>query len=165
MGNTASENGYQPPVWKWDQKVAENLPILIARCRCDPRQRVTRGRASASIVFAGNPERTKSTILFEELLEKGIDAAEYDAYIIDITEGDLEINPNSKILALLDNLRPATRVFESGSILLYLAVSLESFTQRACQAYRGLNWLFWQMGSAPMLGGGFGHFYAYALKN
>jgi GST-like protein len=128
------------------------------------------GKHPHQLYSLATPNGQKVTILFEELLEKGIDAAEYDAYIIDITEGEqfssgfVDINPNSKIPALLDNsTTPATRVFESGSILLYLAEKFGEFlpTEPAKRA-ECLNWLFWQMGSAPMLGGGFGHFYSYA---
>lgn len=108
--------------------------------------------------------------MFEELLEKGIKEAEYDAWLINIMEGDqfssgfVEVNPNSKIPALLDRSEnPAVRVFESGSILVYLAEKFGAFlpTDRARRT-ETMNWLFWQMASAPILGGGFGHFYAYA---
>ncbi len=108
--------------------------------------------------------------MFEELLEKGIREAEYDAWLIQIMEGDqfssgfVDVNPNSKIPALLDRSEdPAVRVFESGSILFYLAEKFGAFlpTERARRT-ETMNWLFWQMASAPILGGGFGHFYAYA---
>jgi GST-like protein len=108
--------------------------------------------------------------MLEELLALGVKDAEYDAYLINILEGDqfssgfVDINPNSKIPALLDRSEePAVRVFESGSILVYLAEKFGKFlpTDRAARA-ETLNWLFWQMGAAPYLGGGFGHFYAYA---
>ncbi len=112
----------------------------------------------------------KVTILLEELLALGHTGAEYDAWLIDIGEGDqfgsgfVEINPNSKIPALLDRSGPTPiRVFESGSILLYLAEKFGGFLPKDLAARtETLNWLFWQMGSAPYLGGGFGHFYAYA---
>lgn len=116
------------------------------------------------------PNGVKVTILFEELLELGIKEAEYDAYYISILEGDqftsgfVEINPNSKIPALLDkNDGNPVRVFESGSILYYLATKFNKFlpTDLSKRA-EVMNWLFWQMGSVPYLGGGFGHFYAYA---
>jgi GSH-dependent disulfide-bond oxidoreductase len=112
----------------------------------------------------------KVTILLEELLALGKSDAEYDAFLINIGEGDqfssgfVEINPNSKIPALLDvSTTPPTRVFESGAILVYLAEKYGAFlpTQPAARA-ECMSWLFWQMGSAPYLGGGFGHFYAYA---
>ncbi|MEC9084660.1 MAG: glutathione-dependent disulfide-bond oxidoreductase, partial [Pseudomonadota bacterium] len=108
--------------------------------------------------------------MFEELLEKGIKEAEYDAWLIRITEGDqfssgfVKVNPNSKIPAMLDrSVDPAIRVFESGSILFYLAEKFDAFLPRdPAKRTETMNWLFWQMGSAPFLGGGFGHFYAYA---
>ena len=116
------------------------------------------------------PNGVKATVMFEELLEAGHGDAEYDAWLIDISSGDqfgsgfVEINPNSKIPALLDRSEnPAVRVFESGSILLYLAEKFGALLPRERAARtESLNWLFWQMGSGPYLGGGFGHFYAYA---
>jgi len=116
------------------------------------------------------PNGIKVTILLEELLALGHSGAEYDAWLIRINEGDqfssgfVDINPNSKIPALLDrSVEPAVRVFESGSILVYLAEKFGAFlaTDLATRT-ETLNWLFWQMGAAPYLGGGFGHFYAYA---
>ena len=172
MGNTASENGYQPPkVWKWDQESGgkfANINRPEAGATHDKELPV--GEHPHQLYSLATPNGQKVTILFEELLEKGISAAEYDAYIIDITEGEqfssgfVEINPNSKIPALLDkSTPPATRVFESGSILLYLAEKFGEFLPtEPTKRTECLNWLFWQMGSAPMLGGGFGHFYAYA---
>ncbi len=118
----------------------------------------------------GTPNGVKVTILLEELLALGHAGAEYDAWLIKIGDGDqfgsgfVEINPNSKIPALLDRSGPKpVRVFESGSILLYLAEKFSAYlpTEVAART-ETLNWLFWQMGSAPYLGGGFGHFYAYA---
>ncbi|MAQ15039.1 MAG: glutathione-dependent disulfide-bond oxidoreductase [Sandaracinus sp.] len=116
------------------------------------------------------PNGVKATVMFEELLEAGHGDAEYDAWLIDISSGDqfgsgfVAINPNSKIPALLDRSEdPAVRVFESGSILLYLAEKFGALLPRERAARtESLNWLFWQMGSGPYLGGGFGHFYAYA---
>lgn len=118
----------------------------------------------------GTPNGVKITVMLEELLELGHRDAAYDAWRIDISAGDqfssgfVAVNPNSKIPALLDrSTSPATRVFESGSILLYLADKFGSFLPAGHQQRTEvLNWLFWQMGSAPFLGGGFGHFYAYA---
>jgi GST-like protein len=112
----------------------------------------------------------KVTAMLEELLALGKSGAEYDAYLIRIIEGDqfgsgfVEINPNSKIPALLDrSTTPPTRVFESGAILVYLAEKFDAFLPKDSPARAEcLSWLFWQMGSAPYLGGGFGHFYAYA---
>jgi len=118
----------------------------------------------------GTPNGVKVTILLEELLALGHSGAEYDAWLIRIEEGDqfgsgfVEINPNSKIPALLDcDFAKPIRVFESGAILLYLAEKFDSFIPRTLAGRtETMNWLFWQMGSAPYLGGGFGHFYAYA---
>lgn len=123
------------------------------------------------------PNGVKVSIMFEELLEKGISEAEYDAYPINIMEGDqfssgfVEINPNSKIPALIDHSathidgsakEQPLRIFESGAILIHLAEKFNSFLPQGAAKAECLSWLFWQMGSAPFLGGGFGHFYAYA---
>ena len=119
------------------------------------------------------PNGVKVTIMLEELIEAGIDAAEYDAYTINIMEGDqfgsgfVDINPNSKIPALIDNSGISSgekpiRIFESGAILMHLAEKFDSFLPKGAAKAECLSWLFWQMGSAPFLGGGFGHFYAYA---
>ena len=119
------------------------------------------------------PNGVKVTIMLEELIEKGITAAEYDAYPINIMEGEqfssgfVDINPNSKIPALIDNSgdKPV-RIFESGAILVHLAEKFDAFLpsgpDQAAEKAEVMSWLFWQMGSAPFLGGGFGHFYAYA---
>jgi GST-like protein len=128
------------------------------------------GKHPMQLYSLATPNGVKVTILLEELLALGHSGAEYDAWLIRINEGEqfssgfVEINPNSKIPALLDrSTEPATRVFESGSILLYLAEKFGAFlpTDPAGRT-ETLNWLFWQMGAAPYLGGGFGHFYAYA---
>ncbi|MDD0977179.1 glutathione-dependent disulfide-bond oxidoreductase [Pseudomonas fontis] len=128
------------------------------------------GKQPLQLYSLATPNGVKVTILLEELLALGHSGAEYDAWLIRITEGEqfssgfVEVNPNSKIPALLDTTAsPAIRVFESGSILLYLAEKFGEFlpTDLAGRT-ETLNWLFWQMGSAPYLGGGFGHFYAYA---
>src|SRR6202012_3833543 len=128
------------------------------------------GRHPLQLYSLATPNGQKVTILLEELLALGHSGAEYDAWLIDIGEGDqfssgfVEINPNSKIPALLDRSEnPPVRVFESGAILIYLAEKFGAFlpTERAKRA-ECLSWLMWQMGSAPFLGGGFGHFYAYA---
>ena len=170
-----SENqpaGYEPPeVWTWESEnggafASTNRPI--AGPTHDKELPV--GKHPLQLHSLGTPNGIKVTILLEELLAAGHSGAEYDAWYIDIGEGDqfgngfVGINPNSKIPALLDTTTdPATRVFESGSILLYLAEKFGAFLP-AYHAGRTecLNWLFWQMGSAPYLGGGFGHFYAYA---
>ncbi|UTL79363.1 glutathione-dependent disulfide-bond oxidoreductase [Pseudomonas putida] len=128
------------------------------------------GKHPLQLYSLATPNGVKVTILLEELLALGHSGAEYDAWLIRIGEGDqfssgfVEVNPNSKIPALLDrSVEPAVRVFESGSILLYLAEKFAAFLPKDLPARTEcLNWLFWQMGSAPYLGGGFGHFYAYA---
>lgn len=167
-----SANEYHPPkIWQWDQESGgkfANINRPVAGATHDKSLPV--GRHQHQLYSLATPNGQKVTILFEELLEKNIEAAEYDAYTIDISEGEqfssgfVEVNPNSKIPALLDvSTQPATRVFESGSILLYLAEKFGEFLPTdPAKRTECLNWLFWQMGSAPMLGGGFGHFYAYA---
>ncbi|MFK5998234.1 MAG: glutathione-dependent disulfide-bond oxidoreductase [Rhodobacterales bacterium] len=163
---------YTPPkVWKWDAgnggKFA-NINRPTAGATHDHILPV--GKHPLQLYSLATPNGVKVTIMLEELLALGIQDAEYDAYLIDIGEGEqfgsgfVEISPNSKIPALMDHsTTPPTRVFESGSILLYLAEKFGAFipTDAAGRA-ESLNWLFWQMGSAPFLGGGFGHFYAYA---
>ncbi|MDA8789539.1 glutathione-dependent disulfide-bond oxidoreductase [Pseudomonadales bacterium] len=128
------------------------------------------GEHPLQLYSVGTPNGVKVTVLLEELLALGHKGAEYDAYLINIIAGDqfgsgfVDINPNSKIPALLDqSTSPGTRVFESGAILVYLAEKFDAFlpTEPAARA-ECMSWLFWQMGSAPFLGGGFGHFYAYA---
>ncbi len=131
------------------------------------------GKHPLQLHSLATPNGVKVTIMLEELIEKGIADAEYDAYPINIMEGDqfssgfVAINPNSKIPAMLDNsVTDATgkpiRIFESGAILLYLAEKFDCFLPTGVAKAECLSWLFWQMGSAPFLGGGFGHFYAYA---
>lgn len=128
------------------------------------------GKHPLQLYSLATPNGVKVTILLEELLALGHAGAEYDAWLIRIGEGDqfssgfVQVNPNSKIPALLDrSVEPPVRVFESGSILLYLAEKFDAFLPKAPAARTEcLNWLFWQMGSAPYLGGGFGHFYVYA---
>lgn len=167
-----SDPTYTPPkVWKWEQGnggrfASINRPIAGATHDKD----LPVGEHPFQLYSLATPNGVKATIMFEELLEKGIKEAEYDAWLIQIMEGDqfssgfVEVNPNSKIPALLDRSEdPAVRVFESGSILFYLAEKFGAFlpTDRTRRA-ETMNWLFWQMASAPILGGGFGHFYAYA---
>ena len=167
-----SKAPYVPPkVWKNDapsggQFASINRPI--AGPTHDKTLPV--GKHPLQLYSLATPNGVKVTILLEELLALGHSDAEYDAWLIRINEGDqfssgfVEINPNSKIPALLDrSSEPPTRVFESGSILLYLAEKFGAFlpTDPAGRT-ETLNWLFWQMGAAPYLGGGFGHFYAYA---
>jgi GST-like protein len=164
--------GYVPPkVWTWDapsggQFANINRPISGATSEKD----LPVGKHPLQLYSMGTPNGVKVTILLEELLAAGHAGAEYDAWLINIRDGDqfgsgfVEINPNSKIPALLDRSEdPPVRLFESGSILFYLAEKFGAFlpTARATRA-ETMNWLMWQMGAAPYLGGGFGHFYAYA---
>ncbi len=164
---------YVPPkVWTWDQPsggqfASTNRPIAGAT---HDRQ-LPVGEHPLQLYSLGTPNGQKVSILLEELLAAGHKGAEYDAWYIDIMEGDqfgsgfVEVNPNSKIPALLDRTdatRPQ-RVFESGSILLYLAEKFGAFLPAdPAKRTEALSWLFWQMGSAPFLGGGFGHFFVYA---
>lgn len=164
---------YVPPqVWTWDQSNGGQFASInrpVAGSTHDKELPV--GKHPLQLYSLGTPNGQKVTILLEELLALGHQGAEYDAWLIKISDGDqfgsgfVEINPNSKIPALLDRSGPKPiRVFESGSILLYLAEKFGSAflpTEQPARA-EALSWLFWQMGSAPFLGGGFGHFYAYA---
>src|SRR5690554_5762136 len=167
-----SNDTYTPPrVWTWDKdnggKFASiNRPIAGPTHDKD----LPRGKHPLQLYSLGTPNGVKVTILLEELLAAGKTEAEYDAWYINIGEGDqfssgfVEINPNSKIPALLDtSANPPIRVFESGAILLYLAEKYSAFIPQGTAARAEcLSWLFWNIGSAPFLGGGFGHFYAYA---
>ena len=163
---------YEPPqVWKWEREnggrfASINRPVSGATHE----KELPRGKHPHQLYSLATPNGVKVTIMLEELLAAGHAGAEYDAYIINIREGDqfgsgfVAINPNSKIPALVDYSTPKpTRVFESGSILLYLADKFGAFVpEDPSDRAECLSWLFWQMGSAPYLGGGFGHFYAYA---
>ncbi|WP_278350524.1 glutathione-dependent disulfide-bond oxidoreductase [Marinobacter nauticus] len=167
-----SDPTYTPPkVWKWDPNNGgkfSNINRPIAGPTHEKELPV--GEHPFQLYSLATPNGVKATVMFEELLEKGIKEAEYDAWLIRITEGDqfssgfVKVNPNSKIPAMLDrSVDPAIRVFESGSILFYLAEKFDAFLPRdPAKRTETMNWLFWQMGSAPFLGGGFGHFYAYA---
>jgi len=167
-----SDTAYTPPkVWKWDQENGGRF-ASINRPIAGPthEKELPVGRHPLQLYSLGTPNGVKVTIMLEELLALDHEGAEYDAWLIDIGKGDqfgsgfVKVNPNSKIPALLDrSTDPATRVFESGSILVYLAEKFGAFLP-ADHARRTetFNWLFWQMGSAPFVGGGFGHFYAYA---
>ncbi|MFD1803710.1 glutathione-dependent disulfide-bond oxidoreductase [Mixta tenebrionis] len=167
-----SEKNYQPPkVWKWDREGAGSWAKInrpIAGATHDAQLPV--GKHPLQLYSMGTPNGQKVTILLEELLALGESGAEYDAHLIRIGEGDqfssgfVAVNPNSKIPALLDRSEtPAVRVFESGAILLYLAEKFGRFLpQERAARTETLNWLFWLQGSAPYLGGGFGHFYHYA---
>lgn len=167
-----SDNEYIPPnVWTWDAhsggKFANiNRPIAGSTHE----KELPIGQHPLQLYSLATPNGVKVTILLEELLALGKTDAEYDAWLINISEGDqfgsgfTEINPNSKIPALLDqSTTPPTRVFESGAIMVYLAEKFDAFLPKETAARAEcMSWLFWQMGSAPFLGGGFGHFYAYA---
>ena len=165
-------NQYVPPkVWTWEkghggQFANINRPISGPTHE----KELPVGRHPFQLYSQGTPNGQKVTIMFEELLEKGHKDAEYDAWLIRIGEGEqfgsgfVKVNPNSKIPALVDRSGPKPiRIFESGAILLYLAEKFGEFlpTTQPARA-ETLSWLFWQMGAAPFLGGGFGHFYAYA---
>jgi len=164
--------GYTPPkVWTWNQENGGQFASInrpIAGATHDKPLPV--GKHPFQLYSLATPNGVKVTVLLEELLAAGHKGAEYDAWLIKIGDGDqfgsgfVEVNPNSKIPALMDHSgEKPLRVFESGSILLHLAEKFKAFIpidpsgRAEC-----LNWLFWQMGSAPYLGGGFGHFYAYA---
>ena len=167
----SDKSTYEPPkVWTWDKENGgqfskTNRPIAGATHD----KELPRGEHPLQLHSLATPNGVKVTVMLEELLALGKDA-EYDAYKIDITKGDqfgsgfVEVNPNSKIPALLDySTTPPQRVFESGSILLYLAEKFDALLPKdPRERTEALSWLFWQMGSAPYLGGGFGHFYAYA---
>jgi GST-like protein len=163
---------YVPPkVWTWN-KASGGRFANINRPIAGPthEKELPVGKHPMQLYSLGTPNGQKVTIMLEELLALGHKGAEYDAWLIKIGDGDqfgsgfVAINPNSKIPALMDRSGPKPiRVFESGSILLYLAEKFGAFLpQDVAARTETLNWLFWQMGSAPYLGGGFGHFYAYA---
>ena len=163
---------YVPPkVWTWEQPnggtfASTNRPIAGATHDAE----LPRGKHPFQLYSMGTPNGVKVTVMFEELLAAGHTGAEYDAWLISIGKGDqfgsgfVDINPNSKIPALVDYSGDAPlRVFESGSILVHLAEKFGAFLPSDLAARTEcMNWLFWQMGSAPYLVGGFGHFYAYA---
>lgn len=166
----AEKSSYTPPkVWQWNQKEGAevsklNRPIAGATHE----KTLPKGRHPLQLYSMGTPNGQKVTIMLEELLEKGVKEAEYDAHLIRIGEGDqfssgfVAVNPNSKIPALLDTTNNQ-RVFESGAIVLYLAEKFGHFLPKdAAKRTEALNWLFWLQGAAPYLGGGFGHFYHYA---
>ena len=165
-------SNYLPPkVWTWDSENGGafskiNRPIAGATHE----KPLPVGKHPLQLHSLATPNGVKVTVMLEELLALGFKGAEYDAYLIRITEGDqfgsgfVDINPNSKIPALIDNsLATPVRIFESGAILMYLAEKFDALLPKEMpQRAECLSWLFWQMGSAPYLGGGFGHFYAYA---
>ncbi len=164
-------NSYTPPkVWTWDKEnggkfASTNRPIAGATHD----KELPVGTHPFQLYSLATPNGQKVTIMFEELLAAGHTGAEYDAWLIKIGDGDqfgsgfVDINPNSKIPALMDRSGDTpVRVFESAAILMHLAEKFDAFLGAPENRAEMLNWLFWQMGSAPYLGGGFGHFYAYA---
>jgi len=163
---------YIPPkIWTWERDSGGKFSnINRPTAGATHEKSLPKGKHPLQLYSLGTPNGVKVTVMLEELLALGKREAEYDAWLIDISEGDqfssgfVEINPNSKIPALMDHsASPAIRVFESGAILMYLAEKFGAFLpQEAAVKAECLSWLFWQMGSAPYLGGGFGHFYAYA---
>ncbi|MBS9403243.1 glutathione-dependent disulfide-bond oxidoreductase [Halomonas sp. TRM85114] len=168
----SQDNDYTPPaVWTWE-KASGGQFASINRPIAGPThdQSLPVGKHPFQLYSMATPNGVKVTVMFEELLALGHTNAEYDAWLIKIGDGDqfgsgfVEVNPNSKIPALMDHrANPPIRVFESGSILLYLAETFDEFLpHEPATRTETLNWLFWQMGSGPFLGGGFGHFYAYA---
>src|SRR4029078_10286884 len=167
----ADPSAYTPPkVWTWNKESGGRFPAInrpIAGATHDKELPV--GRHPFQLYSLATPNGVKVTVMFEELLAAGHSGAEYDAWLIRIDgnqfgSGFVAVNPNSKIPALMDRSGPTPiRLFESGAILVHLAEKFGAFLPAGGQARAEcLSWLFWQMGSAPFLGGGFGHFYAYA---
>ena len=166
------QTSYTPPaVWTWNMQSGgkfANINRPVAGPTHD--QALPVGKHPLQLYSLATPNGMKAAVMLEELLALGHSGAEYDAWPIQITEGDqfssgfVKANPNSKIPVLVDHSTPApTRIFESGSILLYLAEKFRALLPTSPQErVEAMNWLFWQVGSAPYLGGGFGHFYAYA---
>lgn len=168
----SDDASYVPPkVWRWEAEsggtwAGINRPVAGATHE----QVLPTGRHPLQLYSLATPNGQKATIMLEELLALGEQGAEYDAHLIDIGDGDqfgsgfVAINPNSKIPVMVDtSVEPTQRVFESGSILLYLAEKFGHFLgTSASQRTEILSWLFWQVGSGPYVGGGFGHFYNYA---
>ena len=167
-----NDTSYTPPkVWAWEKEnggqfASINRPIAGATHE----KPLAIGQHPLQLYSLATPNGVKVTVLLEELLALGHTGAEYDAWLIEISKGDqfgsgfVAVNPNSKIPAMMDHsVTPPVRLFESGAILLYLADKFGAFIPNDPAARAEcLNWLFWQMGSAPYLGGGFGHFFAYA---
>lgn len=166
-----SKNYTPPKKWQWNNNsggkwASINRPISGATHQ----HSLPKGKHPLQLHSLATPNGVKVTIMLEELLALGITEAEYDAFLINISEGQqfssgfVEINPNSKIPALIDySTQPSTRIFESGAILLYLAEKFNRFIPNdPSHKAECLSWLFWQMGSAPYVGGGFGHFFHYA---
>jgi len=168
---TESSSFIPPKVWKWESEnggafASINRPTAGATHE----KTLPLGEHTLQLYSLATPNGVKVTIMLEELLAQGILGAEYDAWLIKIGDGDqfgsgfVAANPNSKIPALMDHVtEPPTRVFESGAILMYLAAKFQTLMPTdPVMRPECLSWLFWQMGSAPYLGGGFGHFYNYA---
>jgi GST-like protein len=166
------ESTYTPPkVWTWNKPSGGRFENINRPIASPTHEKVLPvGKHPLQLYSLGTPNGVKVTVMLEELLALGHTGAEYDAWLIRINDGDqfssgfIEINPNGKIPALLDRSGPKPiRVFESGAILLYLAEKFGEFLPtETAERTECLSWLFWQMGAAPFLGGGFGHFYAYA---
>ena len=169
-----SENEYLVPnVWAWEEESGGTFGSInrpVAGATFDRALPV--GEHPLQLYSQGTPNGVKVTILLEELLEAGYREAEYDAWLVNINQGEqfssgfVGANPNSKIPTLVDySEKDPQRIFESGSILFYLATKFDSFLPSSASEYTEMmSWLFWQMGSAPYLGGGFGHFFVYAPK-
>ena len=163
---------YTPPkVWSWDAESGGKFASINRPIAGPTHEKpLLLGKHPLQLYSLATPNGVKVTVLLEELLALGFEGAEYDAYLINILEGDqfgsgfVDANPNSKIPAMVDHsTSPPTRVFESGAILLHLAEKFGAFIpDDPAGRAECLSWLFWQMGSAPYLGGGFGHFYAYS---
>ncbi|MEH3107889.1 MAG: glutathione-dependent disulfide-bond oxidoreductase [Sphingomonas fennica] len=177
MGDTGDAagnqpSGYVPPeVWTWDRENGGQFASINRPISGATHDRVLPvGDHPIQLYSMGTPNGVKVTIMLEELLEAGVAEAEYDAWLIRIGNGDqfssgfVDINPNSKIPAMVDrSTEPQVKLFESGSMLVYLAEKFGRFLPQDQPARaETFNWLMWQMGSAPFVGGGFGHFYAYA---
>ena len=168
----SDQSDYTPPaVWKWESESGGNWASInrpVSGATHD--KALPTGKHPLQLHSLATPNGVKVTVMLEELLALGHSGAEYDAYQIKIADGDqfgsgfVDINPNSKIPAMVDqSTSPPTRIFESGAILLYLAEKFSAFLPTDhSKRTECLSWLFWQMGSAPYLGGGFGHFYKYA---
>ena len=168
----SQSNKYVPPkVWKWDKSFGGKFASInrpISGAINDKELPV--GEHPFQLYSVATPNGIKITVMFEELLELVISEAEYDAWLININNGEqfdsgfVKANPNSKIPTLVDHsTKPQTRIFESGAMLVYLGEKFGKFLPKsASEKAECLSWLFWQMGSTPYLGGGFGHFYAYA---
>jgi GST-like protein len=168
----SSDSNYIPEkVWQWRNDSGGNWASINRPISGATHEKsLARGKHPFQLYSLATPNGVKVTVMFEELLALGFTDAEYDAHLINIAEGEqfssgfVDINPNSKIPALLDNSgKEPLHLFESGSILLYLAEKFDVLLPKALgKKAECMSWLFWQMGSAPYLGGGFGHFYAYA---